>query len=228
MLSVVKTDEQRRARELRALGWSIGEIEHHLGVSRSSVSVWVRSVPLTAEAQARLLQRARLGPMTSARRSIARSRQMRLEYQSEGRLRAHEGDASYAAGCMLHWAEGDKTRNSVRIANSDPALLRLFAEFLRQHFAVQNDQMAVHCNLFADHVARQRQIEDFWLTTLGLPHASLRKTVINSYSKHSQKKRQNKLPYGTCKLCVHSTRIQQTILGSIQEYGGFDRPEWLD
>ena len=88
--------------------------------------------------------------------------------------------------------------------------------------------MAVYCNLFADHRARQRWIENFWLSTVGLPPTSLRKTVINTYSKHSQKKRQNKLPYGTCKLCVHSTQIQQTILGSIQEYGGFDRPEWLD
>ncbi|MGH3000936.1 MAG: hypothetical protein ACRDNM_16710, partial [Gaiellaceae bacterium] len=25
-----------------------------------------------------------------------------------------------------------------------------------------------------------------------------------------------------------STRIVQTIYGSIQEYGGFDRPAWLD
>jgi creatinine amidohydrolase/Fe(II)-dependent formamide hydrolase-like protein len=36
------------------------------------------------------------------------------------------------------------------------------------------------------------------------------------------------LPYGTCRLVVHSTEIVQTIYGSIQEYGGFDRPEWLD
>jgi hypothetical protein len=51
---------------------------------------------------------------------------------------------------------------------------------------------------------------------------------VNVYSKYSLKKRANKLPYGTCKLVVHSTRIVQTIYGSIQEYGGFDRPEWLD
>lgn len=40
--------------------------------------------------------------------------------------------------------------------------------------------------------------------------------------------RRGKLPYGTSALCVHSTRIVQTISGSIQEYGGFERPEWLD
>ena len=67
----------------------------------------------------------------------------------------------------MHWAEGDKTRNSVRIANSDPELLALFVDFLRTHFDVRDDTISIYCNLFADHVERK-------------------------------------------------------------EYGGFDRPEWLD
>ncbi len=44
----------------------------------------------------------------------------------------------------------------------------------------------------------------------------------------SARKRVNKLPYGTARLAVHDTRIVQTILGSIQESGGFERPEWAD
>ena len=88
--------------------------------------------------------------------------------------------------------------------------------------------MRVSCNLFADHLEHQADIEQFWLAELGLPAAALCKSVVNVYSKYSLKKRANKLPYGTCALAVHSTRIVQTIYGSIQEYGGFDRPEWLD
>ncbi len=64
--------------------------------------------------------------------------------------------------------------------------------------------------------------------TLELPDTCLRKSMVNAYSKYSQKKRRNMLPYGTCKLTVHRTRIVQTIYGGIQEYGGFERPEWLD
>jgi hypothetical protein len=50
---------------------------------------------------------------------------------------------------------------------------------------------------------------------------------VNVYSKYSQKKRQGRLPYGTVRVCVHSTEIVQQIFGAIQEYGGFERPEWL-
>jgi hypothetical protein len=52
--------------------------------------------------------------------------------------------------------------------------------------------------------------------------------VVNVYSKHSQKKRKNKLPYGTCKLVYNDTATAQSIYGAIQEYAGFDRPAWLD
>ena len=129
---------------------------------------------------------------------------------------------------MLHWAEGSKARNSVQLINADPEVLVFFARFLREHFNVQDEQMRVTCNLFADHAERQQEIEDRWLERLVLPRTCLCKTSVNRYSKYSQKKRTNKLPYGTCSLRVHSTRIVQTIYGSIQEYGGFDRPEWLD
>jgi hypothetical protein len=54
------------------------------------------------------------------------------------------------------------------------------------------------------------------------------KSTVNVSSKYSKKTRIGRLPYGTAALVVHSTRIVQTIYGSIQEYGGFDRPEWLD
>jgi len=51
--------------------------------------------------------------------------------------------------------------------------------------------------------------------------------MVNNYSRSSQRKRFNRLPYGTCKLVVHSTEIIQTIYGSIQEFAGFNRPAWL-
>jgi hypothetical protein len=129
---------------------------------------------------------------------------------------------------MLYWAEGAKARNTLKVINADPEVLVFFIGFLRAHFAVANDQFRVYCNLFADHAERRREIEDFWLDRLRLPRSCLRKTIVNTYSKYSQKKRRNRLPYGTTALVVHSTRIVQTIYGSIQEYGSFDRPEWLD
>jgi hypothetical protein len=129
---------------------------------------------------------------------------------------------------MLYWAEGRKSRGTVELSNADPEVIRLFARFLRECFGVSNDRMRLACHLFADHAERQREIEQFWLDVAALAPSSLRKSMVNKYSRSSQRKRANRLPYGTCKLIVCSTEITQETYGAIQELGGFNRPEWLD
>jgi len=58
----MKTAEQAEARRLRRLGWSVKEIERHLSVSRSSVSLWVRDVTLTKEQIEELHRRSATSP----------------------------------------------------------------------------------------------------------------------------------------------------------------------
>jgi predicted transcriptional regulator len=146
----VKTIEQRRARELRAQGWSVKEIERALGVARSSVSRWVRHVELDADLQRSLAERGQLAAHAAVQRKAKAARDIRRSY------------------------------------------------------------------------------EDFWLAHLDLDRGSLCPSTVNTYSKASQRKRTNTLPYGTCAVAVYDTRLVQTIYGSIQAYAGFDRPEWLD
>jgi AcrR family transcriptional regulator len=229
-LSVVKTREREAAIALRQEGRSIREITRLVGVSKSSISLWVRDVELTPQqhdalrARNAAYDRQRLGNKVWS----ALCRDRRLNWQAEGRLLARGGDPLFAAGCMLYWAEGSKTRNVVQMTNSDPEVLRFFVDFLRKYFHVCDERFAVTCNLFADHLSRQQEVERFWLTTLRLPHSCLKKSIVNRYSKYSQKKRQNMLPWGTARVSVGRTQVVQTIYGAIQEYGGFDRPEWLD
>lgn len=128
---------------------------------------------------------------------------------------------------MLYWAEGSKGRNSVQFVNSDPAMMRYFVSFLRSYYRVADEAFRLDCNLFADHVDQQYEIEQFWLETLELPRSCLRKSTVNVHSKYSQKKRKGRLPYGTARVCVHSTELVQQIYGAIQEYGEFERPDWL-
>ena len=129
---------------------------------------------------------------------------------------------------MLYWAEGSKERNQLQFSNSDPVMAQFFVDFLKTYFDLRGDEIRITCQLYADHLERQAEIEHHWLEALGLPPESLRKSVVNVYSKYSKRKRIGNLPYGTCRVVVSRTRIVQTIFGAIQEYAGFDRPEWLD
>jgi AcrR family transcriptional regulator len=227
----VKTNERELARRIRrAEGASIKEIARRVGVSRSSVSVWVRDIDLTPAQHEALRQRNPIYNAQLSGRAIAAAnrRAERLASQEEGRRLARARDPSFVAGCMLYWAEGAKDRNQLQFANADPELVRYFVSFLRRHFELDDRDIRITCHLFADHVDRQRAVEQFWLDKLRLPAVSLRKSVVNVYSKYSQRKRVGMLPYGTCRVVVSRTSVVQTIFGAVQEIGDFRRDEWLD
>jgi hypothetical protein len=206
---------------------SMKAIANEVGASLSSVSRWVRDVELTEEQQATLELQAFNGHVNGRAVNSAVRRSARVLAQEEGRQLAERREALHVAGCMLYWAECAKDRNQICFTNSDPEMARFFVKFLRTYFNLQDENIKITCNLFADHLARQREIEQFWLETLRLQPSSLCKSTVNVYSKYS-KKRVNKLPYGTCRVVVSRTRIVQSIFGSIQEYAGFEREAWLE
>ena len=115
---------------------------------------------------------------------------------------------------MLYWAEGEKDRNALRFYNSDPEMVRFFVFFLKKYFDLRDEEIKITCNLFADHVQRQREIEQFWLDVAQLSERSLGKSYVNVYSKHSKKKRTNRLPYGTVRVtvCRNSSRPEHLRL----------------
>jgi transcriptional regulator with XRE-family HTH domain len=220
----MKTAERELARALRREhGVSVKRLARMLGVSTSSVSLWVRDIELRPEQIAALRQAAVGGARHHRAAGLARRRAA----QAHGRGVARFRDPNHIAACMLYWAEGSRNRHVVEFVNSDPAMMRFFVAFIRRWFPEAERKIRVTCNLFADHAKRQREIEDFWLALLGLPREALRKTSVNRYSKHSEKKRRNKLPHGTCRVNIADTRIVQHLYGAIQEYGGFEREEWL-
>jgi hypothetical protein len=128
---------------------------------------------------------------------------------------------------MLYWAEGSRRRNQLAFTNSDVEMHRLFIRFLRECYGVTDDQISLSVNCFLGNGLELAEIELFWLDRLELPRSSLRASIVNRPSRAS-KGVHRPLLHGTAKLVVYSTEIVQSIYGAIQEYAGFDRPEWLD
>ncbi|MBA3533585.1 MAG: hypothetical protein H0T73_16825, partial [Ardenticatenales bacterium] len=130
----MKPELRKEARRLRQEGKAINEIARILGVSKASVSVWVRDIELTEEQKAQLTKQQRSFKAQSAGAQANREkfREFRIAYQEAGRSKAREGSSLHMAGCMLYWAEGTKARTQVNFANSDPNMVRFFMRFLRE------------------------------------------------------------------------------------------------
>ncbi len=139
----MKTAERNKAGLLRReQGLSVKELTRLLGVSKSSVSLWVRDIELTRAQREALQERMGAAGEAGSAANAAKGLARRREAQGSGRAAARrEGDLLHAAGCMLYWAEGSRNRNVVEFVNSDPAMILFFARFLRICFQVPDEKI---------------------------------------------------------------------------------------
>lgn len=228
---------QKQAIALRKRGHSVREIAQTLNRPKSSISLWVRDVPLN-DKQVRALElrnpatrhnqlnanaRAASG---KARRENARA--LRQEAQDRGarKIEEHHEIDLFVAGCLLYWAEGSKKRNGLSFCNSDPHMMRLFVRFLTESCGVAPERLAIRVNAKTD-VATASQIERYWLVTLGLPSSCLRKGTFD-HPREVSGKRNRQLVHGVCSVSLGDTALLQEIYGAIQSLGGFSDPRLLD
>jgi len=229
----MKIREREEARKLRKeKGLSLKRIAEELGVSKGSVSIWVRDISLT-KTQMKVLDHnfkvknsynSRVAGAHALREQAAKRH---LEWQQEGREKTKEQDPLHLMGCMLYWCEGYRknNRNTVSLSNSDPYLVRVFVNFLKKTLSLKNEDISFKINHYDD-IVSLREAEKFWLKFLSLPRKCLRKATLNHLSFYSKRKKCGSLKYGTCCVMVHKTQVIQHIFGAIQEYGGFMRQEW--
>lgn len=105
-------------------------------MAKSSVSLWVRDMPF-APSPRRIGARVRPNALQVARRAEIE----RLNAAGMERVGLLGDQAFLAAGTALYIGEGAKRDGSVKFANSDPAVVRFFCEWLRRFFAINEARL---------------------------------------------------------------------------------------
>jgi uncharacterized protein (DUF2236 family) len=199
-----KVEEQERAQAMRARNRTLADIAKTLGVSKSSVSVWVRDVPFTPSLRLRGPHR-RPHPAHEAKlRQIG-------ELNAEGarRIGNLSEQALLAAGTALYAGEGAKGDGAVQFANTDARMIRFFCAWLRHFFAVDESRLRVRVYL---HQGLDLEAAEAFLSELtGVPREQFRqahRAVPDAGNRH------NKHEYGCAYLyyCCSKTHRQIMVL----------------
>jgi transcriptional regulator with XRE-family HTH domain len=162
-----KTVEQQRARELRAESWTLAEIADELGVSRSSVSVWVRDVVFDPKPAQRPIFR---NPSSLHLKKLAE-----IEAADEWAKAYVDSlceDAFFAAGIALYAGEGTKGDGEVVFANTDASMIAFFCKWLRRYFVIDESRLRVRVYLH-DGLDLERA-HSFWSQVTGVPLTQFR------------------------------------------------------
>ena len=164
-----KLAERQQARQLRRNGLPLAEIAARLGVSKSSVSLWVRDVafePLPGPVRGR-----RRSPNALQRRRQAEVDRLLAEGRARiGRLSERE---FLVAGVALYAGEGSKRDGSVIFANSDPQMVVFFCSWLRHFFPIDESRLRVH--LYLHQGLDLTGATAFWCQLTGIPESQFSK-----------------------------------------------------
>ena len=205
-----KVEERQRARELRAKAWTLQEIATELGVSKGSVSTWVRDVDFEPRPRNRGHPAGPKHPMRLKRE--AELERCRVEAEEWAGELSERDLAMYALA--LYAGEGSKRDGSIVFANSDPALMRIFIAWLRDEFELDESKFRVKLYLHAD--LDLGMAIDFWSDALGIPTDQFNKpyrAVVD------ETMRLNRHVHGCASIVYHSRLLHRRVMARIAAIG---------
>lgn len=215
----MKASERKKARELRAQGLSLREISERIECAKSSISEWVRDIPLTPEQIERLeLKQDRARAKAANRPNSPKQKWDRIRNNIIDSA-TKEISSNYSLytlklmGAVLYWAEGYKAGiNMVNFSNSDPNMISLMMHLFRNVCKVPEEKFrgTVHIHPHLDN----KKAEKFWSKVSSIPIRQFHKTQfgISRVSKHKR----DTLPLGTFRIVICDTCLLSKIKGWIK------------
>ena len=200
-------------------------IKQALGVPISTMSYWFRERPF--KPNKKVLDRIKYGPIKSgAKRHNQKVQNIeKLKEAGAKEIGKLSHRDLWMLGIGLYIGEGSKTIESIRIINSDPAVIVVGIKWLKQICLLSNKNIKIRLHLYPD--SNEKEAIKFWRDVTGIPTKNFRKSSIDI---RENKKASNgrKLPYGTAHISVVSNgdpskgvslfrRINGWIYGAINQ-----------
>jgi transcriptional regulator with XRE-family HTH domain len=215
-----KETKKYLARNLRRKGKSYSEIFKVVNVSKSTLSLWLRDIPLTKEQKEKLQGRYKSRYIGSKKRQQTRielTKKIIREAKSE--VKDLVNNKLFLAGLMLYWAEGTKRgEEMISFSNSDPNMIKFMMKWFRKICLVPERKFRIQIHIHSLH--KERNIKEYWSKQTKIPLNQFHKLIIK---RTSLKHRKNKLYQGTCCIRVCDKNLFRKIMGwkigVLEEFG---------
>lgn len=204
---------KEKAIELRRSGKSYKAIHREIGVSTSTLSGWFKNEEWSIEIRDRLgIEQSlsfpkRLQAMMKANKERWAKIHQNYRNQAKEEFTTLKDNPLFIAGLMLYWGEGNKgpKGSQVKLANTDPIMIRLFYAFLKDVIAVPTEKICIWLLLYPDLLDNVQK--NFWSKATGVPLSQF-KNSIYIQGRHPTKR----LSYGVCNIYVSSREFKEKIM----------------
>ncbi|MBI5356599.1 hypothetical protein HZB78_03225 [Candidatus Collierbacteria bacterium] len=206
--------------ELRKQGQSYSQIKKRLEVSKSSLSLWLRRLPLTKKRirELRDFSEQRIERFRNTMKAKREARMDEVYHEEWDRLTPLSEKEAYIAGLFLYWGEGAKTTPyETSLSNTNPDIVRFFRYWLTNCLHIPKEKIIVRLHLYSD--MDGLNMMRFWSKTLSLPIGQFR----NPYIKQTTLRGLTYKGYshGTCNLIVEGGNYIRKIVSGIKVIDNF-------
>jgi len=200
-----------KAIKLRRAGLSYNEIRKRIGAPKSTLSSWLKNIPLKPEHKKRLytkqIEILSRGPQSQKERRKREIEKIISKAQREISLPLTH-DTYKLFGAALYWAEGSKTKHFA-ITNSDPYLILFMVKWFGEALNIGPGQLKAWLNVYSQQ--NEGDLKKFWSDLTGIPIKNFGKSYTKPTSKGYKK---NTLYYGTIRVRVaRGTDIRHRVFG---------------
>ncbi len=207
----MRTDKQK-AIKLRQSGKSYNQITKLLGIPKSTLSTWLKDLPLTSEASAKIISQGnfiaikKLIKRNKQQSEIAKARHKDIKNKAKNEAVKFLKDPLFIAGISLYWAEGYKKGwnksnwKSIDFTNSDPDMIKLMMNFFKKFLKINKNDIKIQ--ITGHENGDIEKYINFWQNLTGVPRNNFFKPFLRT-SKSSKKKTKSKLEYGTIHLRIN-------------------------
>jgi Homeodomain-like domain len=208
---MAKRKEKERALTMRAAGHSYSQIKKALGISKSSLSLWLRDHPLPEERirELRDVTETRIERTRETKRKKKDAMLAEIYRQEKEVILPLSKKELFIGGLFLYWGEGAKTdRAEISLSNTNPAAIKAFMYWLTHALEIKPEAMLIKLHLYSDMDVIKETA--FWTKKLNLPKSQFIKPYIKE-TKFSAITYKNGYGHGTCNLFVRGANFQNKV-----------------
>lgn len=212
---MAKLKERREAIKLRREGKSYSEIKQQIKVSKSSLSLWLRNIPLTKKQLLRIeAKREKTIEKYRETMRLKRRKKLRGYYNNQFKKWIPLSEREiYIAGLFLYSGEGDKTkRSTVSLANTDPSVIRFTLLWIMKSLKISPEKIKIQLQLYSDMDVKKET--SFWKRELKNKNLKFLKPYIKKTKRVDVDHKG--FGHGTCTMFVHNTLLKENVMMALE------------
>jgi len=176
-----KVLEKEKAIELRKNGYSYKDILLKISVAKSTISSWLKDLPITLEEKKLLkervdanISRGRIKSATVNRRNRLEKEKKSFEYAKK-EFQELKNNSMFLVGIGLYWAEGSKRTSTFQFMNSDPSMINFMILWCKKFFS--EIETYIFLRLYLHKIFSNEGYERYWSKVTGVPLSKFKKTI---------------------------------------------------